>query len=87
MSYSNLSNDDRITITDFFNEVDTNKDGYISVAEITVAMTVIVNNITYDNSQEWLLNYFSAEDFNQDHLISLDELLLYNNNKKGQVSI
>ena len=86
MSYSNLSNDDRITITDFFNEVDTNKDGYISVAEITVAMTVIVNNITYDNSQEWLLNYFSAEDFNQDHLISLDELLLYNNNKKGQVA-
>jgi Ca2+-binding EF-hand superfamily protein len=87
MSYPNLSNDDVNTITDFFNEVDTNKDGYISVAEVTAAMTVIVNNITYDNSQEWLANYFSAEDFNQDHMISLAELLLYNNNKKGQVSI
>lgn len=87
MSYPNLSNDDITTIIDFFNVVDTNKDGYISVAEITAAMTVIVDNITYDNSNQWLANYFSVEDFNQDNFISLDELLLYNNNKKGQVSI
>lgn len=76
-----------MTITDFFNQVDTDKDGFISVQEIIIAMTVIVNNITYDNSQEWLANYFSAEDFNQDNLISLNELLLYNNNKKGQVLV
>lgn len=87
MSFPNLSNDDIMTITDFFNQVDTDKDGFISVQEITEAMTVIVNNITYDNSQEWLANYFSAEDFNQDNLISLNELLLYNNNKKGQVLV
>jgi len=87
MSFTNLSNDDIMTITDFFNQVDTDKDGFISVQEIIIAMTVIVNNITYDNSQEWLANYFSAEDFNQDNLISLNELLLYNNNKKGQVLV
>lgn len=87
MSFPNLTNDDILTITDFFNEVDTDKDGFISVQEITNTMTVTVNGITYDNSQEWLANYFVAEDFNKDNLISLQELLMYNNDKKGQVTI
>jgi Ca2+-binding EF-hand superfamily protein len=87
MFYPNLTNDDIFAITSFFNEVDTDNDGFISVQEINNAMTVTVNGITYNNSQEWLQNYFAAEDFNNDNLISLAELLLYNNNKKGQVTI
>ena len=87
MSYANLSEDDQMTITMFFNEVDTDKDGYISVQEIKDAMSLTVNNVTFDNSQEWLSNYFVAEDFNHDNLITLPELLMYNNNKKGQTSV
>lgn len=87
--YSNLTTDDIQTITDFFNFVDTNKDNLVSVSEVINAMTTTdpVTGVVYNNSQEWLANYFVAEDFNHDQLLSLDELLQYNNDKKAQVSI
>jgi Ca2+-binding EF-hand superfamily protein len=86
--YPNLSQDDIQSITDFFNFVDTNKDGLISVSEITSTMTVTDSlGVTHDNSQEWLSVYFIAEDFNHDQLISLSELLQYNNDTKNQVRV
>jgi hypothetical protein len=87
--YPNLNTDDIQTITDFFHSVDTNKDNFISVSEITNAMSATdpATGIVYDNSQEWLSVYFVAEDFNHDQLLTLNELLQYNNDKKGQTAV
>lgn len=85
MSYPNLSTDDIDAITRFFNYVDTDNDGYISVSEIRAACGVDINGdgvVSVDEanigSQPWL-DAFVKEDKNGDDKLSLDELLAYNN--------
>jgi hypothetical protein len=86
-TYPNLTEDDVAVITAFFNYVDTNNDGYISISEINDAMTVDLNEDgTISDSEKitcgqgWIASNLSTEDMNGDDLITLAELLQYNNN-------
>jgi len=76
---------DRVALTEFFYWCDTNKDSLISVAEIRSACAVDVNNdgsITATEvdtgSAPWLA-LLSVQDMDSDQLISLGELLIFNN--------
>lgn len=87
--YPNLTSDDIETITAFFNFVDTNNDGFVSIDEIQTAMAVDLNGdgtITVDEKvaagQKWTSTYFIAEDFNSDNLLTLQELLKFNNDNR-----
>ena len=90
-SYTNLTQDDIDSITAFFNYVDEDKDGYVSVSEIQDAMAVDLNQdgtITQDEKvtagQEWLNTNFALQDLDKDSQISLAELLQFNDTYKNQ---
>ncbi len=89
MSYPHLTADDQATLTAFFQAVDTDSDGKISVAEIKSACRVDTDgdgSITaaeIDTSALPWLNDFAAQDFDDDAKISLSELLTYNENIKA----
>lgn len=75
---------DRQAIVDFFNYVDTDHDGYITVDEIRNACSVDINNDGVIDAFEaeigaapWL-NALPLEDLNGDHKLSLTELLQSN---------
>jgi Ca2+-binding EF-hand superfamily protein len=89
MSYPNLTWDDITALTAFFEYVDSDHDGYISVAEIQEACAVDYNGDSVVDVDErvragaqWLDTYFVAEDLNDDSLLTLHELLQYNNDTK-----
>jgi Ca2+-binding EF-hand superfamily protein len=86
MSYPNLSQETINNLTEFFQFVDKDNDGYITVAEIREACAVDINNdgvISEDEkdrtSRVWIQTYFGSQDLNSDMKVSLHELLTYNN--------
>jgi len=90
MSYLNLTPDDVSVITEFFYYVDSNRDGFISVAEIKEACAVDINGdgvISEDEKTKcaaaWLGSVFFKEDANQDQRLTLAELLAFNNEYRG----
>jgi Ca2+-binding EF-hand superfamily protein len=87
-TYPNLSEENISVLTEFFNFIDSNKDGFISIQEIQDACMVDVDGddtITQAEieacAQPWV-NRLNVQDLNADTKISLDELLEYNNNYK-----
>lgn len=89
MSYAALTADDVTTLTTFFQAVDSNHDGYISVAEIKSACRVDTDgdgNITQAevdaSALPWLTDFVN-QDLDNNAQISLAELLAYNNKVKG----
>lgn len=79
-----LNPDIAVTLQLFFDYVDTNKDGFITVDEIRAACAVDVNadgTITESEivtgAAPWL-EKFASQDYNGDQKISLQELLQYN---------
>lgn len=90
MSYPALTVDDIETLTLFFDWVDQDKDGYITVSEIKSACEVDVNAdgiISEDErlqcAQPWLEG-LAGQDLDDDSRLTLDELLQFNNNAKQQ---
>lgn len=89
-TYKNLSQDDIDTITDFFNFADKDKDGSISKSEIEEAMAVDVNKDGIVSNDErisggiqWFQSNFSLQDINNDQVLTLAELLQYNDTHKN----
>lgn len=87
MPYPNLSAEDIEIVTLFFNYVDTDGDGYITVEEIKTACEVDIDgdgDITEEEraacSQVWISDYLGLEDLDEDTRVTLVELLQYNNN-------
>ena len=85
-NYSNLSADDIVALTMFFEYVDTDHDGYITIEEIRTACAVDYNsdgvidqNELIRGGQIWIEQYLPSQDVNADSKITLEELLSYNN--------
>lgn len=90
-TYTNLSQDDIDTITDFFNWADKDKDGHITKSEIEDAMAVDLDNDGTLSADErtkggvqWFQSNFALQDLDKDTSITLAELLKFNNDHKGQ---
>lgn len=86
MSYPNLTAETIQTLTTFFNFVDTNNDGFVSIAEIIAACQVDVDDNGVITQEEidstagpWIATLHLNQDLNHDDLLSLNELLQYNN--------
>lgn len=78
------------TLTMFFNWVDTNQDGFISLEEIKNACAVDLDgNGTIDDSEKlacakaWIETYLPLQDLDGDSRVSLSELLAFNNNSSS----
>lgn len=75
---------DRQALTDFFNFVDSDHDGFITVAEIHAACDVDINGDGLIDTSEMekgsgpFLAVMATIDLNTDQKISLAELLAYN---------
>ena len=88
MSYPNLTQDAIETLTIFFQWVDTDHDGYISIEEIKNACVVDRDGngtITQEEIDACAAPWIAAlpdEDMNNDQKLTLEELLSYNNNAK-----
>ena len=89
MSYPRLTQDEIETLTIFFQWVDTDHDGYVTVDEIKEACKVDIDGdgvITEAEktacAQAWLGTYLTQQDLDSDAKISLHELLKYNNDTK-----
>lgn len=79
-----LDPDVAVTLSTFFDYVDVNKNGFITVDEIRTACAVDVDadGVTTEDeivacAKPWL-DKFTSQDYNNDQQISLQELLLYN---------
>lgn len=88
--YPQLTADDIDTITRFFQFVDTDSDGFITIAEIREACAVDLDGDgTISDSEKdacaapWIQGYLTSEDANGDQRITLPELLQYNNDTKS----
>ncbi len=84
-TYTYLTYDDIQTLSEFFNYVDTDHDGFITVNEIKEACSVDINgdNIIsedekFTSATPWINSMLSDQDLNHDSKLSLDELLKYN---------
>lgn len=89
-AYPKLSSDEVSVLTEFFNFVDTNHDGYITVEEIKMACAVDINGDGIISNEEilkgagvWLNSYLSQQDLDMDAKVSLQELLKFNNDTKN----
>lgn len=89
-TYKNLSQDDIDTISEFFNYVDTDKDGSISKSDIESAMSidlnkdgVISNDERLSAGVQWFQNNFNLQDLNRNQVLSLTELLKFNDTYKS----
>lgn len=90
MSYPNLSTEEIEVITMFFNYVDADGDGYITIQEIKTACEADINgdgDITEEErticSQVWISSYLVLQDTDEDLRVTLAELLTYNNDTKA----
>jgi len=90
-TFSNLSQDDIDSITDFFNYADKDKDGHVSKSEIEDAMAVDLDkdgNISADERTkggiQWFQKNFELQDIDKDSTLTLAELLKFNNDHKNQ---
>lgn len=86
MSYPNLTSETIQVLTTFFNFVDSNNDGFVSITEIIAACQVdIDNNETITQSEidstagPWIASLQANQDLNHDALLTVNELLQYNN--------
>lgn len=77
---------DYTAITEFFNYVDADKDGFITIDEIKDACKVDINGdgtITDDEKLQtarvWIVEKLPIQDLNGDQKLTLDELVAYNN--------
>lgn len=84
-TYTYLTNDDIQTLTEFFNFVDSDKDGLVTINEIKEACAVDINNDGIVSDEEkntsasyWINNILTIQDLNHDSKLSLDELLKFN---------
>ena len=89
-SYPKLTYEEFCNLTEFFNFVDTNHDGFITVEEIKVACGVDINQDGAISEEEmitcarvWLNTYLAIQDINNDTKLSLDEILKFNNDTKN----
>lgn len=80
-----LTQDAIDTLTNFFQFVDTDKDGFITANEIRVACAVDINGDGQIDESEvarsaepWLNLYLQKQDKDGDQKISLNELLEFN---------
>jgi hypothetical protein len=85
MTYTFLTDDNISVLTDFFNYVDTDHDGFITINEIKTACEVDINAdgiITEEervtSASPWISLLLSNQDLDLDQKLSLTELLIYN---------
>lgn len=88
--YPQLTADDIDIITRFFQFVDADSDGFITIAEIREACAVDLDGDgTVSESEKdacsapWINGYLTSEDTDGDRRITLAELLQYNNDTKS----
>ncbi len=88
MSYPKLTSDDVSTLQLFFQYVDSDADGYISIDEIKTACAIDINGDSMISQTEidigaapWLSTLI-AQDLDGDTRVSFTELLQYNNDLK-----
>ena len=91
MAYPNLTIEDIQVMTEFFNFVDQDHDGLLTIEEIKTACQVDINMDGVISEEEraqcarvWTDFVFANQDMNGDNKISLEELLKYNNDTKIQ---
>lgn len=94
VAYPNLTQDDIETITAFFQYLDQDHDGFVTVNEIKEACAVDIDGdgvITEEEKMQcarvWLSEYLSLSDVNGDQKISLAEMLAMNNEYKGRAVV
>lgn len=87
--YPNLTNEELFNLTEFFNFVDADHNGYITVEEMKVACGVDIDGDGTITDAEmlqcarvWLDTYLSLQDVDKDTKITLHELLKFNNDTK-----
>lgn len=85
-----MSTDDIETMTIFFQYVDADHDGYVTIAEVKTACEVdidgdgvIIEEERTACAQAWL-GALEGQDLDDDLRLTLHELLLYNNNAKQE---
>jgi hypothetical protein len=85
MTYIYLTDDAISVLTEFFNYVDTDHDGFITINEIKTACEVDINGdgvITEEervtSASPWINLLLSNQDLDLDQKLSLTELLTYN---------
>jgi Ca2+-binding EF-hand superfamily protein len=90
VSYPKLTYEELCTLTEFFNYVDTDHDGFITKEEIKVACGVDINQDGAISEEEmitcariWLTTYLTNQDINNDMKLTLHEILQYNNDTKN----
>ncbi len=88
-SYPRLSQDEIETITFFFQYIDTDHDGFVSVTEIQDACVVDYNGDGVVDAEErvraglpWMTDFFNQQDLDGDIRLTLHELLKFNNDTK-----
>ena len=88
-SYPHLTSDEIETLTIFFNWVDQDKDGFVTVFEIKQACAIDLdgNGVITESEKlqcagPWLASLTSEQDLDNDTRLSLHELLQYNNDSK-----
>ena len=86
MSYPNLTQDDIETMTLFFDFVDSDNDGYVTVDEIREACSVDIDGDGEITDAEknasaapWLGALATSQDTDGDQKLTLAELLQFNN--------
>lgn len=89
--YPHLSDEDISVLTEFFQYVDTNQDGFITVDEIRNACAMDINHDGVISEMErdqtarvWLRLYLDREDVEHTHTISLGQLLQFNDRYVGR---
>lgn len=90
MSYPKLTNDEILTMTEFFRFVDSDNDGFITIQEIKMACSVDINQDGVISEEEitqcargWVNDYLSQQDRDNDGKVTLHELLQFNNDTKN----
>lgn len=85
-NYPNLTYEQICNLTDFYNFVDTDHDGFITIEEIKLACAVDINNDGVISEEEmitcaktWLNSYLALQDKNSDNRLTLHEILQFNN--------
>ena len=83
--YPHLSDEDISVLTEFFNYVDADHDGVISIEEIRMACAIDINHdgVISDSEKDqaarvWLRLYLNREDVDHHHSIALSDLLMFN---------